>query len=197
MPKLIDHQQRREEIAAAAWRVIRRDGVAGASVRTVAAEAGLSVGSIRHVFGTQSELLAFAMTLVMQRVDVRVADQLPLGTPHSAEEIAAEFLPLDEERRAEMEVYLALFAAAGVDPGLSAVRDETWQGTRVACAMIIARIDTANELTDDQREYETVRLHALLDGLAAHLVWQRDPNPESSRRVLVRHLRSVVDGARS
>lgn len=34
--------RRREEIAAAAWRVIVRDEVAGASVRTVAAEAGLS-----------------------------------------------------------------------------------------------------------------------------------------------------------
>lgn len=192
MPKLIDHQQRREEIAAAAWRVIRREGVGGASVRTVAAEAGLAVGSIRHVFGTQSELLEFAMRLVMHRVGARIDGRLSAGIPHSAEELAAEFLPLDEERRAEMEIYLALFVAAGTDPGLTAVRDETLQGTRIACAMIIDRLDCADRLTEDQRDRETIRLHALLDGLAAHLVWQPDQEAEAARQVLVQHLRSVV-----
>lgn len=193
MPKLIDRRERREEIARAAWRVIRRDGVGGASVRTVAAEAGLSVGSVRHVFNAQSALLEFAMRLVMERVGTRIADRLPEGTTHTAEEIAAELLPLDDERRAEMEVYLALFAAAGTHPGLGAVREETLRGTRAACSMIITRLPSADTLSADQVEYETTRLHALLDGLAAHVVWQPDWAPESAQQVLVRHLHSIGD----
>ncbi|MGO1312616.1 MAG: TetR/AcrR family transcriptional regulator, partial [Brevibacterium aurantiacum] len=110
MPKLIDHESRREEIAAAAWRVIVRDGVAGASVRSVAAEAGLSVGSLRHVFASQSQLLAFAMKLVIDRAGERVRRLPRAPSPlESAEAIAEELLPLDEDRRLEMEVYLALF----------------------------------------------------------------------------------------
>jgi AcrR family transcriptional regulator len=42
--------------------VIRRDGVAAASVRAVAREAGTSMGALRHWFATQDELLHFAMT---------------------------------------------------------------------------------------------------------------------------------------
>ena len=72
MPKPIDHNERRERIAEAAWRVILREGVAGASVRSVAVEAGQSAGSLRHVFYSQSQLLAFALELVTTRAAARV-----------------------------------------------------------------------------------------------------------------------------
>ncbi|MDN5636054.1 MAG: TetR family transcriptional regulator, partial [Brevibacterium sp.] len=94
MPKLIDHESRREEIAAAAWRVIVREGVGGASVRTVAAEAGLSVGSLRHVFASQSQLLSFAMQLVIDRAGERVRELPSRECPlESAEDITRELLP--------------------------------------------------------------------------------------------------------
>ena len=48
MPKIVDHETRREEIAEALWRVVRRDGVRAASVRTIAAEAGWSPGAVRY-----------------------------------------------------------------------------------------------------------------------------------------------------
>ena len=64
MPKLIDHDGRRHEIAHAVWRIVLRDGVSAVSIRDVAAEAGLAVGSVRHVFGTKAELLEYSMALV-------------------------------------------------------------------------------------------------------------------------------------
>jgi AcrR family transcriptional regulator len=54
MPKLIDHEVRRLELVEAAWRVILRDGAGRVSVRAVAAEAGVSAGSLRHLFPTQA-----------------------------------------------------------------------------------------------------------------------------------------------
>jgi AcrR family transcriptional regulator len=71
MPKLVDPDQRRSELALAVWTVIRRDGLQRASVRNVAREAGLSMGSLRHYFGSQSELLCFAMQLVGDRARCR------------------------------------------------------------------------------------------------------------------------------
>ena len=72
MPKLIDHDRRREEIAEATWRVIHAEGISGVSIRTVAAEAGISTGSIRHVFPSKTELLVHATELVGRRAPGRI-----------------------------------------------------------------------------------------------------------------------------
>ena len=76
MPKLVDHDQRRREIAAALTRLIVRVGVEGASVRAVAAEAGWSMGAVRYYFGTQEELLRFAVTLQDLRTVMLLRRQL-------------------------------------------------------------------------------------------------------------------------
>jgi AcrR family transcriptional regulator len=49
-------------------------------VRRVAAEAGWSTGSLRHYFQTHSQLLTFAMELVIQRVTQRVSALRPEGS---------------------------------------------------------------------------------------------------------------------
>lgn len=197
MPRRIDHDERREQLAEATWRVILRDGVAGVSVRTVAAESGRSAGSLRHVFSSQPQLLVFALRLVVDRVTARVAALPPSPTAvETVETVAAELLPLDGERRAEMEVYLALFTAANADADLRAPRDAAHQQVLDACRWMIARLDDGNDLAPgSDRELEAARLHAVLDGLAAHLVYE-PPNADTewARAVLVRHVRSLGGG---
>jgi len=96
MPKIVDHQQRKENIAEAAWRVIRRDGLDGVSVRRIAQEMGISLGSLRYYFDNQHELLAFAMRLVSQRVHHRIQNLPFTGEPrHDMEQVIAQLLPLD------------------------------------------------------------------------------------------------------
>ncbi len=119
-------EARREEIADAVLQVIRRDGIGAASVRTVADEAGLSTGSLRHFFGTQSELLLFAMELVTRRVHERIAAIEFTGDLRAdARLLAEQFVPLDADRRGEMDVWQAFVVAARTDPALAAVRDRT------------------------------------------------------------------------
>ncbi len=67
MPKIIDHEKRRKQIAEATWRTILERGMEGATVRNIAQEAGLSLGALRHYFTTQDELLGYAMTLVKEK----------------------------------------------------------------------------------------------------------------------------------
>ena len=73
MPKIVDHEVRRRELAEAVWRVIVRDGVGDVSIRSVAAEAGWSSGALRHYFSTRAELLAFLHTYLNDPTDVRSA----------------------------------------------------------------------------------------------------------------------------
>lgn len=177
MPKQVDHIQRREELAAALWRLVMRDGIEAASLRRVAAEAGWSAGSLRHYFGTQAELLAFAMELVMERVTARLAALGPDPDPRAmADRLLHEVLPLDPERRAEMQVWLAFTMRALVDPELRELRDRAHAGLRSVCRAAVELLGAA------PAEREAERLHALLDGLALHAVL--DPATTTSERQL-------------
>ena len=72
MPRIVDHAVRREDLARALWRVVRRDGLHAVSVRTVAAEAGTSASALRHYFASQDELLAFALRSIVARAQARL-----------------------------------------------------------------------------------------------------------------------------
>jgi AcrR family transcriptional regulator len=182
MPKVVDPAERRREVAAAVWRVVRRDGLDRASVRNVAAEAGLSMGSLRHYFGTQSELLIFTLRLIIERVEERIAAIGPEGGPRDrAGRVLGELLPLDGERAAENQVWLAFNARALVDPELSALCAEAYDVLRSGCRELVRALAPGCDL-----ELETDRLHALVDGLAVHAAMRPDLASPA-------HMRAVVD----
>jgi AcrR family transcriptional regulator len=194
MPKLVDHELRRRELGQAVWRVIQRDGVEAASVRKVAQEAGWSAGSLRHYFSTQSELLTFAMQMVVERVEARVDALEPPADPREAvESRLRELLPLDKERRVENEVWLAFAGRALVDPQLRARHEEVDQELRTACLRALQELGSAGRLRPGlDLELEAERLHGLLDGLALHTAMRPDRMPpQLIRLVLARHLDSL------
>ncbi len=45
MPKLVDHDERRRSITAAAWRLIAARGIEAANMRDIATEAGYTNGA--------------------------------------------------------------------------------------------------------------------------------------------------------
>jgi AcrR family transcriptional regulator len=189
VPRVVDPAGRRHHIAEAVWRVVRRDGLDGASVRAVAREAGLSMGSLRHYFGTQSELLIFAMRMVIDRIAQRVTSlQIPDDPRRAAETVLLELLPLDDERRAENEVWLAFTARSLVDPALRALRDEAYDLLRDACLGWV-RLLVAPARSPVDVDVETDRLFALLDGLAVHAAMRpAHCSPGLLTAVLARHL---------
>ncbi|CAM2932857.1 TetR/AcrR family transcriptional regulator [Prescottella defluvii] len=150
-------------------RVIRRDGIGAASVRTVADEAGMSTGSLRHFFGTQSELLLFAMDLVTRRVYDRIAGIEFSGDLRADVRVLAEqFVPLDDDRRGEMEVWQAFTVAARIDPTLAEVRDRSDLAVYHGFLGTTRALAEAGVLPASAAEIEAMRIHALVDGLAAH-----------------------------
>lgn len=191
----MNRDARRAAVAEALWRVVRRAGIHAVSVRSVAAEAGTSPSSMRHYFASQDELLGFGLTAVVARVEARLLPLLPRLTGRAgAGTILEQFLPLDEDRRAETEVYLAFIGRAHADPALRRIRDDAdiraREGIRWAVELLAA--DGALGAGRDPAR-ETDRLYALLDGLAMHgaLMPDRCP-PRHQRRVLRAHLEELA-----
>ncbi|WP_313731465.1 TetR/AcrR family transcriptional regulator [Cohnella nanjingensis] len=191
----MDHQQRKEQIAEAAWRVIRREGLEGVSVRHVADEAGISLGSLRHYFHAQEELLSFTMRLISDRVHLRIRSLPFTGEPRRDIEMAiAELAPLDEQRLAEAEVWLAFAGRAITDPAVRALshqmHEELYAGFRGMIELLLSD-KLAREGLDP--EQETRRLHALIDGLVVHHVtYPERLNGEELMRIVADHLDSLL-----
>lgn len=192
MPRVVDRDRRRQELGEAVWRIILREGVEQASVRNVASEAGLSTGSLRHYFASQSELQEFAMRLVIDRIEDRVARmQLPSEPLPAAKLALAELLPLDEVRAAENRVWVAFTARAMVDERLRVLQDEAYDRLRQASEAWVGRLLV--DATPERREVETERLFALIDGLAVHAATRPEhATPARLRATLEHHLDELV-----
>lgn len=163
MPRTLDTDARDHAVLEASWRVIRRAGMPALTVRNVAAEAGLAPSSLRYTFPTQASVRERAIAGVLERIRDRI-DALPADLVGRAWARGAllELLPLDEQRRAEVEVYFALNIAALSDPALADLRQQLDDAIADLCARAAAAIGA------DATAGPT--FHALADGLALHLV---------------------------
>lgn len=204
VPKIVDHAARRAEIAAAVWRLVGRAGVEGATVRAVAAESGWSMGSVRHYFKTQEELLRFACEEMEQRVVARVRGHYagpdgvgaPDGGPNPdrAVRMLEELLPLDDDRRVEVLVWLAFMTRARVDTALDDIRAASWIGERYLARLAVADAlgrplprDLAEHL-DPALEPLAERVHLTVDALSLQGVTHPEHWPVDELQAAVERL---------
>jgi AcrR family transcriptional regulator len=123
MPKLVDHEQRRRQIAEALLRVAGARGLHQAGLRDVAAEAGTSVRLIQYYFGTKEQLLLYATqylaVALADRAKARIAAVGPDAGPRAIiEAILAEALPDDEDSRVFNVIWTSYLALSLTDPAL-------------------------------------------------------------------------------
>lgn len=69
MPKIGMRPLRRQQAAEAALKVIARHGLANATIRDVAAEAGISAGTVNHFFTDRQELLEETLRWNLQQFE--------------------------------------------------------------------------------------------------------------------------------
>jgi TetR/AcrR family transcriptional repressor of bet genes len=175
MPKIVDHDQRREELAAAVWRLAARDGLEAVTIRGVAAEAGWSTGALHHYFGDKEELLLFAFRTVADRISGRVAaaregaaDPLTL-----VRELLAIGLPLDAERRAETRVWFAFLGLALTRPALARAQRAAYRQWRRLVADALREAQEQGQIgAGTEVEREAGGLVALVDGLAVQAMFE-------------------------
>ncbi|MER7009200.1 TetR/AcrR family transcriptional regulator [Dactylosporangium sp. NPDC000555] len=181
MPKQIDASTRRLEVVDAVFRVVMRGGLERASLRTVADEAGLNIGSVRHYFTSQQELMRFAMQAMLDRVSARLLrriDELgdvsalpPTRQRQRAADVLAELLPLDEERHAEVTVFIDFVTAARTNATFADLAAKAALGTRALVRQTLTRLQqTAGIRPDLDLDTETERLTALMDGLGLNAI---------------------------
>jgi AcrR family transcriptional regulator len=175
MPKIVDHDARRAELAAAVWRLASRQGLDAVTMRAVAAEAGWSTGALAHYFADKEELLVFAFETVADRVGRRIVEAA--GHARDPLEILrtqlVEGLPIDVERRAEVRVWFAFLGLAETRPRLAQAGRNAYRLWRDRIAKTLAagqRQGLVDDAIDPERE--AAALIALVDGLAIQATFE-------------------------
>ena len=81
----LDAATRRPQLVDAAMRAFARDGVAATSLRAVAAEAGVPLGTLQHVFPTKELLLRAVVETVIEQIAqvLEASADAPGGLEHA------------------------------------------------------------------------------------------------------------------
>ncbi|WP_224403914.1 TetR/AcrR family transcriptional regulator [Pseudonocardia sp. ICBG1034] len=170
MPRVVDHGQRRGEIAEALWRVAAAEGLEAVSLARVAEEAGVSKGRVQHYFASRDELLDFAAQQLRLRVDGRVRARMAAATPSSplgeVRALLTALLPLDEDARTDARVGSAFLIRALGDERLREIYRRGNRLVHTAVAERLAAARDAGELTGLDPAREATVLLALAGGLA-------------------------------
>ncbi|QGV76897.1 TetR/AcrR family transcriptional regulator [Streptomyces ficellus] len=195
MPKKVDHEARRSEIAQALWRIASTRGLDGVSLRDVAAEADISLGRLQHYFRTKDEMLLFALRHINVLADRRIRERLGALAPAAGQEppprtvlreCLAGMLPLDERSRIGTLVGAAYFARAIHDERL---REEAREGIPKLAELFVSLLRSARERGELAEERaldphtEAMLLISLVDGLTAYTLLGVQTGEEALHRL--------------
>jgi AcrR family transcriptional regulator len=169
MPKDVNHDERREELLEAVWRVVARDGMERATIRTIAAETGWSSGVLAHYFADKEDIIESAFALAIDRIRRRWDTKLAgLSGRAALFELVLDNLPLDDERELETKFLMNYWSRA--------IRgDSTPPPPRRGPALVDLLTQLAREAlqdgeirSDEAPEDLAERLLGLIDGFSLH-----------------------------
>lgn len=167
MPKRVDHEERRQQVAEALLRVVSRDGLNEVSLRHVASEAGVTSGMVQHYFPTKDAMMQYAMGVASERYEKRITAQLSGLGEHSdplkiIRILLASLIPMSPAEADDARVALAFQAYAVNNPDAAA---RLGDGDRVLTGHIGELLASIGAGNPDPQLSATVLL-AAAEGLA-------------------------------
>jgi AcrR family transcriptional regulator len=203
LPKRVDHDERRRQIAEALLRIAGTRGLQAASMREVAAEAGVSLRLVQYYFRTKDELLLGGLARLGEHLSARVEARIrAAGLPPTPRSIVygtlTAILPTDEESRRITLTYTAYYALVLSDPD----PDLTARGARypdLVEALLAKQISKAQQDGDVTADADPHRvaagLLAMTNGLGSSVLGgQRDGG--AALAILTYHLDALFAGNR-
>ncbi|KUM35800.1 TetR family transcriptional regulator [Arthrobacter sp. EpRS71] len=110
MAKVDKKEIRRQEIVAAAQAVAARDGAEGATLRAIAAEAGMAANAVLYYFGSHAEIIAAAVQASSGRFLEKLAESVDPGMSPTA----------------RLAAVISAGTTAGLDDDVSRILYEYW-----------------------------------------------------------------------
>lgn len=149
--------------------VIARDGVAAVSVRSVAAQAGLSPSALRYHFATQESLLSAQVGAGLAASIQGPRDFSPDDPAAGLSAALEQFLPMDAESQGTVKALYGTVVAGYTLPAVAASVQDLYARTRTTISAWLT--DLAEDGFASAEDPSTVDdLIALIDGLSMNLI---------------------------
>jgi AcrR family transcriptional regulator len=203
VPKRVDHEERRRQIAEALLRTAATRGLHATGMREVAAEAGVSLRLVQYYFGAKEELLLYAMQQLAARFSERAMARIskiketvdPVSPRDVIAAILTEGLPADDERRTFTVLYTAYFALSLTDPALAI--GPLSRNSTVVIDVVAAQLRTAQAAGDAPAcldpDLEAFGLLAMSAGLGTSVIGGQS-TPGQAQAVIDYHLDRLFPG---
>ena len=117
MPKIVDHAQRRDEIAHVACHVVAHYGFEKATVARIARAAGYTTGMVAHYYESKQDIILAALRLILLRIEVRLTRERRSGDADLLK-VLSEALAVDAQRFTECAFWMAFWGQVSADKKL-------------------------------------------------------------------------------
>ncbi|MEV8377541.1 TetR family transcriptional regulator C-terminal domain-containing protein [Kribbella sp. NPDC056861] len=181
VPKIVDHQERRQLIAVAFQEQVAELGFSATTYARVAAGAGISVGLIQHYFADRHELLEYAYDDLIRRRDGRIDAAVAAGEKKRwsirqiLDRAMRELLPLDEQRRREHRIARQLQLTGSQDQALAALAMGAHEALCLRVRTAVSNGRECGEVEPDvDADVAALRIVSAIYGLADVLALQAD-----------------------
>lgn len=185
MPKRVDPEVRREQVADAVIDEIAAHGLRSVTLPRIAARTGLAIGSIRHYFGdTISEVMRFTFGVLIQRA-TRRAETMSEEAVDRITDVIAFAAPTSEQERRENIALVEYRVMGRTDPDLAAdIAATSLAGMEVIRSLL--RDALADRVIDEESLHrEALLLFTLVEGFSFSSALFSAPLRETDVRAVV------------
>jgi TetR/AcrR family transcriptional regulator, transcriptional repressor of bet genes len=171
MPKIVDHAERRDEIALVACRVVAEYGFDQASMVRIARESGYTTGMLAHYFDSKQEIIIAALRLILKRIDERLTRAAGSNTRPELLALLTEALPVDAQRHTECAFWTSFWGQVTADRRMK--RINSWvhrEYMRLFERCLAQSWAQWSQWSDDTRDQVLRSLVTFINGLTASAV---------------------------
>ena len=187
MPKIVDHELQKEKFIGAAMRLIAAEGLEGVTMRAVAAEAGLSYGSLFHYFDSKDDLLMHAVRYSTSAQTRRVNEYSSQYSGLQAlEHLLCDDVIINESSRDAWMVWMTFLYKAALHRSFAEMNAELIDGWLERIAVLLEEARTSGEIGSDiDIKKEAMATWAFSAGLGQIGLLQPDALPPALQKQLV------------
>lgn len=191
----MSYDDRRIEVAQAAWQVIVREGLDRASMRAIAQELGSSTGVVTHYFRDKEELTLFALKQVFENV-LKHMEGCAKGRQgiDRLEQMIFAALPLEEADRADWKVWVAFLGYSIGREHLVQEHRKRYDFLRQIISQELAGLQTAKLIRAElDLTLEANAIITLVDGIGTGVVICPEQFSAEQQQYLVRrHINALI-----